>query len=741
MTSQQKSTVAKLRANEAVVAFVGIKAAFAPKDSGYFASYEALFAVPVAERPDLVFGCYQPTAAAAGAEAPAGKPMNLLQALFVAREQADFRSCNFCLLAEANDYDLIPVLFAQGLLAFAYRDKCDTFMQNLRRESEETADSEFAIAGRYLRRFLKDNRSLKDLVDFEIAVLQHPYKDEGQIIRVAEAFFLTDQKDKGTQALLYVPVNSTERFRDQAIALYEQFATYRKLSANVTSYKGGVVIIDSDYNALTQLRKLLTEMEFRNISGFATAADAIQFLSRNPNVKLLFVEWHLKDAPAGGFFDALESAKLPIPAIVLHTNRFGGNPEFLKTEFGVETIIYKDGAKNSVKTKGIIRGVFNQASDLTVPRSLKREIKRCLVENDLYSAKTFMHRFIKMPQVLPVSKEIMIAHYEFRTREFKASRDRLLRCLSERYKATLNKLDWFEAVDLLAQVYYELTDFPNALAYLQKALNIAPFSVRRTCLLAELYGALGDLTKADAIIVKAMNTHKYSIRVKKTALMLKIVDPRRDVQELNRELYDMNVHEEVYQQLNGMAIKKIKNAMAGGDTENNPMFQEAINFYKMCLSSIPDKQRVLKATVTYNMCLAYCRINAVAPARKLATEACSLIDGLPETSSTRLIIRKIKKITDKLTQLPEGASIELDTSDPEMAQVAEGMKVSRETKSAKVPPFLAANQMRLSLEETRGVHMVFVPRSLTVAAKDALAAVQVPDVQEDAEPDDKIAAS
>lgn len=271
----------------------------------------------------------------------------------------------------------------------------------------------------------------------------------------------------------------------------------------------------------------------------------------------------------------------------------------------------------------IIELVIEVARQLKRPRTLddaKRLILEHLARHERQEAAAIRMQMLQDDSIGQGEKSLLDAEIAYFDEAYEAARQLAVAGL-------MKGCDSLPALSLIGKIFLKLHDFSAATAFLEKARSFSPANIERLCLLAEAYDELEAHDKSRDTLDACKRLDPGHEQVIETELKLALRRGRID--EAKRLMATLHAFDDMVSFINNKAIVM----SVTGRTD------EGVQLYRRALQSVPNSRPDVRATLLYNLALAFVR-------KDLLDEAIFHLEQCPDVKSA--IGKKIQDLYHKL---------------------------------------------------------------------------------------------
>jgi tetratricopeptide (TPR) repeat protein len=282
----------------------------------------------------------------------------------------------------------------------------------------------------------------------------------------------------------------------------------------------------------------------------------------------------------------------------------------------------------------------------TQQRSLERRMLQEILLGNLKKAKEFRATLEKNEAYPEARRVYNSALFSFYANDFEKARNDFL-------KAIQLGGDHLSCVNMLGKCFLRLRNFKDAIACFEKAAALSPKNIERMCAMAESHLGDGDADAAKLAVKAAESLDADSAAVKHVAARVEV--EVGDVRKASKLFANLGSLPTLVADMNNSAVAMVR----------TKEFQRGISLYEKTLAALPPKETGLRIRVTYNMVLAYVRMNDLEKAEEL-------LKTIPEDYISP-VMGKVHKLQKKVrSALMQGRDVSLESNDVEPAAPAPG---------------------------------------------------------------------
>ena len=493
-----------------------------------------------------------------------------------------------------SDSPCLKAAFERGLFSWHPWDFNTTSMSE---EWDEMAsaiklheEDETLVAAQYLRKFLKNQREFRELLNLETS-LQKFYPDHHrQRLALANAHYLSGSPDTAKDILEELNLLNAD-FANEVNDLLvlcedkspEDLSFARKNGFNKT------IIIEKESFSAQLIKKAVTELGFNSVETFTDGSSAWSHMEKKPRVDLIVMNWSLEGVSALQLLQRIRNICQTAPSIVVVGTGFNNDEAQLIREMTVTRVM-----NQPLRYKQVLMTLawaMKQKVQPTEIKTFEARIERALDDGDLKTASEFNIRYQKMSQASEARKSYMEAMIRYHQKDYEGA-SKLLREAAKTSRGTNINI-----LNLLSKCLFRLNDYQAAGKILEKISSLSPQNLQRLCQLAKVQVTLGEEDKANDKIKQAEAIDSENNEL--VATKAEIAVYKGDTKEASKLMSRLSSNDNIVRHLNNLAVFKIKS----GDREH------ALRLYQDTLESIPEDRIELHSIVSYNLALAYIKGN------------------------------------------------------------------------------------------------------------------------------------
>lgn len=503
---------------------------------------------------------------------------------------------------KSKDLSCLPLEFELGL--FTWHTDCTTSslfekeLVILFSRIEAAKHDPVLVSAEYIREYLDKNMYTQSRVELEKRLLDLYQGDVKLKMRLAEAYFLNHQPDEAKKVLKQA-LFFDRKIADSCNELVQRFLGSED-PIHVDESPGNNLgvercfIIDSDLHALNAAKTLTEKLGIKNVQVFEDGRQAWdEIKDKKDPPQLIISEWKVKGISGSAFIQRVKDLGLGDSTIFVTSSLISQKELPLLEEIGVDHVVdkpvdEKNFSENLIRT--ILDNIFPRNS-----RAIERKIRKLLWANKVDQASFLLKNLIEDAETPQQIKYLLQSEVEFYQGNYERAKDLALQCL-EQY----NDSTYF--LTLLGKILLKMTAFKEALICLEKAHRKCPYNVERIANIAFANIQLGWFDKALASIEEAKKLDAGASPVKEIECRyaLEVGDEDRA-----RELFtQIDNTKAIISYMNNRAINFVKTGKK----------EEGIEIYRRTLKMIPLEKRDLLGIVSYNLSLAYSRMDRSADA-------------------------------------------------------------------------------------------------------------------------------
>ena len=566
---------------------------------------------------------------------------NALSLLELISSRLALKDSRVTLILEEEEKEFLPTAYELGLLSHILKpfnkDSLVGLFEDFHKNFEKVAWNHAKVAAAGLRKFLQAENKHSSLLNLEKGMLGVFPGELEYLLNMAKPQVALGMKEKAkaslSQAKLIafgqeskVKEVAKEILGDEEAekldASHEGGATINSLGINTC------IVIDSDDAARKLCADSLKNLGVGEVLEFDDGDAAWHWLSANKNFDLILQEWRIPKLTGPLLVQRIRQ-KFPVCPIITISSLLSEEDIPLVQEMGVASIVKKPLSRDEL-TKSVVY-VVQQDRMPTKAQVLEDKIRRLLEAKKYKEALQLREKFKRNRDIPEGKKKIIEAEFAYSEAKFEKARDLAMEVLR-------TQSDSISILNFIGKCLMQLNDYVAALKCFTKAQTMSPKNVQRLCAIAEASHELGDSKAAGDALEKAQNIDKGNQAIERTQITIDI--SAGDTEKAKAVLENLESLSNVVSYLNNKAIACARSGL----------FEEGINLYKKTLESIPQKKVEYKSIVSYNLALAYARMDKL-------DEATTQLDMVLELGKSQvylkaksllLKIKKAKKFGSKL---------------------------------------------------------------------------------------------
>ena len=559
-----------------------------------------------------------------------------------------------------SEEDLIPFAFSLGAMAYhlgpitanSIRSDLKDVIKVAREEKND-----IAVAAFFLRRFLKKRQWYMDLLSLEQTILEGVDQEITQLMRAAEAYFLTGQEQPGV-ALLYEAVMFDGKSIAEADRLTQIYYRRSLKDCHNPVKRGTCIVIDSDEAVRKPIVDLLSKMDFDTVMEFEDGMSALEFARKFKNPDLIVTEWKIREIPGPSFVQIIRHELPPDVPIVICSSLLQESDEILLKEIGINKVISKPiQARNFIASILVALKESQYPSDLS---SKEREFRLKMRGGQTAKSETILNSLLVDSSVPRGKKVLLQGEFALHEEDFHEAKRLGLQAAQIMGYGTF-------VLSLLGKACLQLREHEQALAYMEKASSLSPQNLERLCAIASEQAHLGQEDQAKATVDKVTKEAPTAALAKEAQLSVAVSSGEHE--EATSVLGGMESSDSLISFWNSQAISHVKKG-------NIP---QGLGIYKRALRSLPPGYSDNRSYIRYNVALAHAREgNLKKSAIYLESEA---------TMTKSPVFKKVNSLLKKvLHALKTGEPISLQGAGEENAPEAPSKKHYMARLESPIPP-------------------------------------------------------
>lgn len=540
------------------------------------------------------------------------QPVNALQILKEITSYPQLKHVETSLFFDPNSEAwCLPAAFSLGLLTCHPRcnvkDAFERELSNLLMVLDRTGANKQLVAASYLRPelvHLKKNASLLTLEENLLAL--YPGTPE-LLVALSEAQFLANKRQEAVVSLRQAQVlsPSMESTCDRLLAKYGAQQADAASSEGKVEVEGiglkSAMLVDPDTNVLRVLSGFLAEIGVKNVITHEDGAAAWQQIQAEGCPQIIIQEWRIPSLTGPVLIQRVREAGHAQVPIFVASSLIQRDEMPLVREMGVDAILAKPFDREGFFDTLI--WTLQQHRHPTEYKSLERKIRRCLSAGDEAEAKTWIAKMLADPHAPLGLKKHMEAEFQLSQRHNEEARNAAFAAL----KAGGDSLS---LLNLIGKCMIRLHQFEGALSAFEKAHQLCPFNIERILDVAYCQTQLGQLEDAATSIeaAKTLDPSNENVTAAEAGNLLE----RGNVKRARHLLSEVESSDRIIGLMNNRAVALARTGK----------IEEGITLYQSTLAAVPEQWREARMAVTYNIALAYVRVEKL----ERALEAAEKID-------------------------------------------------------------------------------------------------------------------
>ncbi|MCB9228568.1 MAG: response regulator [Deltaproteobacteria bacterium] len=570
---------------------------------------------------------------------------NALQILKLITKVSRLRhTCVSLLVDMKTESQYLPFAFENGLISFHKK----SYVKEVLKEDFDRLCSLMNMyqwdatlcAAEYLRTILSEKHYYKSMLALEENLLSlYPGSDK-VLYHLAEAEFLNDQKDQAVATLGQVLLLN-ERMGPHCKRLRQKYEAENNAvdpeNLNKNSILGvkNVVIIDPDTDIHYHGKELLNAIWIEDIEFFENGEEAFQWMSTTKEPDLIIMEWRIPAVSGPVLVQKIrQHGFLQVPVIVISSLLKPEDIHLLR-EMGVDACLDKPFDPRGFYS--VLIWAVQQNRCPTEQKSLQLKIRRLLGAGKISEAERLMSHLFSDERSTKAAKLEIEAEYFFAKEDYIQSRNKGIEAINHSGDSLL-------MLNLVGKCMLKLKQFDGALKAFDKANNISSLNIERLLNIAESSLYLEDIEKSKDAISQVKNIDPHNSDM--TEMECKMNIESGDVKSASSMNGDLESWKNVISYMNNRAISLSRNGR----------FEDGIDLYKKTIESIPDRWKLMKSSVYYNLGLAYARYGELDSAIKSLKK----IDDAASIDTTKKSLSLMKRIQNCIDH-----GVKLDLRDEE----------------------------------------------------------------------------
>ena len=512
-----------------------------------------------------------------------------------------FAKTRVSLILNEDQADLIPTFFEFGVVSYhmtpftkasILRD-----LQKLVAALSEGVQQHSFVAASYLRDYMMEIEEYDKLIQLEEKLItQYPGKPD-LYIKLAEAYVTAEKEEEAAKTLWQAKFMGA----DLTIAIKQLQDLIEAESIDAHGGEGQsidklfgvktVTIVDSDESAGKQLGAIVEKLG-ATAEVLSSGADALAKLKEN-KPSLIIMEWKLPKLPGAAFLQRLhQDGHADVPVIVASA-QVQDKDKLLLKELGVLALLSKP-LHEDVATSELMNAFKNFAFASTFDEML-RQVRQAVLAGSLENANKALEK-LKVTKGTP-KHMVWLAESEiaYAQEDYEVAKKKALDAFREGGENII-------VLNILGKSYLKVGDNEGAMKCLNRANQLSASNLDRLCTTAEVASELGDVEGAESLLETAESVDADSDMVKKTSAKVALNNGKPG--KAKKLMESMESMKSIVVYMNNRAVMMVR--------EKN--FPDAIKLYEDAVASLPDKSAREKASVRYNLGLAYARAGSLGKA-------------------------------------------------------------------------------------------------------------------------------
>ncbi|MFK7823279.1 MAG: response regulator [Oligoflexales bacterium] len=529
-----------------------------------------------------------------------GSEYNALALLELISSRFALKDTRVTLVLEQEESEILPTAYELGLLNHILKpfnkDSLLDLFDNFHKNFEQFSWSHARFAAASLRQYLQAEKKHQSLLNLEKGMLGLFPGELEYLLNMAKPQLALGMKDKAKASLCQAKliafgqdskVNEVAREvlgEEEAEKLDENHQSGAAI--NSLGLKK-CVIIDSDDAARKLCADSLKNLGIEQVLEFDNGESAWQWLSVNKDFDLILQEWRIPKLTGPLLVQRIRQ-KFPVCPIIAISSLLGEDDIPLVQEMGIASIVKKPLNKDDL-TKRVVY-VVQQDRVPTKVQVLEDKIRRLLEAKKYKEALALREKFKRNKDIPEARKKIIEAEFAYSESKFEKARDLAMEVLR-------TQSDSINILNFIGKCLMQLNDFVAALKCFKKAQTMSPKNVQRLCAIAEASNEVGDSKSAGEAIEQAQKIDHGNQAIEQTQITMDISSG--NTEKAKAVLENLESLSNVVSYLNNKAIACARSGL----------FDDGINLYKKTLESIPQKRMEHKSIVSYNLALAFARMD------------------------------------------------------------------------------------------------------------------------------------
>ncbi|MBP6218977.1 MAG: response regulator [Oligoflexales bacterium] len=538
------------------------------------------------------------------------EPVNALQIIKLITTEPKLRGIVTSLLLDlgAEEYCL-PLAFEMGLLSWLpksyVKETLESDLSALLKTLSSHDGNTTLTSAEYLRKFLTEKKRFKSRVALEQNLLTL-YPGSGKIlVNLAEAEIF-DGGEQRALSLLHQAEILDGKLATHCQRLKDKYL--KNLSSEVDGAKVNslgikqVVVIDPDTDVLHATHDLLSQLGVASIETFEDGKKANEWLkTKEQEPDLIIMEWRIPGMGGPVLIQRIrQSGYVQVP-IIVSSSLIKKEERPLLKEMGIDEVLEKPFDQSAFYS--VVIGALQQNKLPTEQKSLEGKIRKLLHAGRQGEAEPFIAQFLADQRISAGSKMEIKAEWSFALEDYTSA------C---KFGAEALKLggDTLALLNLVGKSLLKLNEYSHALQCFEKANAMCSINIERLLNVTEINLQLDRSIEANKSLESASAIDGENSAVVETRCKLDL--EKGDVKSAAKAMNGLESVPRVAAYINNRAI-----ALARSER-----FEDGIVLYKRAIQCLSGKWKNLRASVIYNLSLAYARNGVYEEAVKVLAHLC-----------------------------------------------------------------------------------------------------------------------
>ena len=515
----------------------------------------------------------------------ADQPVNALHILKLCTETPSLRHTRISLFLSEEEYFVLPKAFELGCLSYHTKpftkDTLTAELTNLFSVLEAQQSNETLLSAHYLRQHLIKNKEYAAISELQKALLTLLPGDIQTLLHLAEPQFHLGNQELARKTLRQVKLLD-ENLKEQVEKIAKNLFPNDPLDASAADIDDNInvtganraIIIDPDEASAKAVEEVLKSLGCPNIKHFSDGQVAWDYLEKNPEPELIFMEWRIPKLSGPSIIQRIRHHGFYNASIFIISSLIKTEDAPLLKEIGIANTIEKP-----LVRERFIPSLLHTIRQERLPTEqavLERKINMLLNSDKIAEAEPLKIQILNDKSVPTGRKRLIEATFSLAKKDYDSARDAAfdaLKLLGEQ----------IEVLNVLGKTLMRLNNFESALKCFKKAQNISPNNIERLCLIAESETELDNEKGTATALARASEVDSGSAAVGEAAVRAaakKIMSSFENIKN-------------IVSYMNNMAVSLAR----------SEKYEESIDLYSKTAESVPDDLKDLQAIVGYNTAL------------------------------------------------------------------------------------------------------------------------------------------